>query len=198
MPRRSLSHDKIYEIIKTFEKLQNISSVQKKLGYNYRTIIKYLPERKSQFLSKKCSIERIIELYNLTGSLTRVAIILETSKTSVWRLLAKNNIKLCKGTASWKRLYLTLRRRVSKSEWRQNVLKKYDNKCSICKIDSQTVHHIKKLSDLRDQVLREYPLLNPYRSYSELRKFTDIVMELHKIEDGIVLCTKCHELVHSK
>jgi biotin operon repressor len=188
----SLSLKEQEKIQKSFTRTKSISSVEKETGYSYHTIVKYVGYKPIVY-----NTTRIVEVYLLSGSLDRVAKILNISRVTVWRQLKKAGVSVGSGTKSWKRLYNTLRRRVSKSDWRLQVLQICNSKCILCDINSNVVHHIKKLSDLRDQIIKEYPDINPFNSYQELRKFTDLVMSLHKIEDGVVLCTDCHEKEHS-
>jgi hypothetical protein len=191
----TLSAEKQKIIQETFDRLQSIEATIKELKLNYRTVAKYLNNKPDK---RKCNPIEAIRIYQITGSLKRTASILGISKVTVWRNLKSQNVNVGKGATNWKRLYLTLRKRVSKSTWRQAILEKYNYMCVLCSAPSRTVHHLKKLSDLRDEVVKNYPQINPFNSFEELRQFTNLVMELHKMEDGIVLCTECHNKEHSK
>lgn len=190
-----LNEEKQQLIRQTYSELKSVEATIKKLGFNYRTIIKYLDEKP---VHRKCDPHEVARVYQITGSLKRVANILAISPTTVWRNLKSQNIPVGQGTNNWKRLYLTLRRRVSKSKWRQHILERDNYSCTKCGEKSSTVHHIIKLSDLRDKIVKNYPHINPFNSFTELRQFTDLVMELHNTNDGIVLCNKCHDKEHTK
>lgn len=167
-----------------------------KVKYNIldnRTLKKYLAD-----LLPDLSSEKIIAIYQACGSLKSTAKILGISRTAVWRRLQKHSIKVGSGSTSWKKLYSALRARVTRSKWRKDILTRDSNKCIRCSVESCTVHHLTKLSAIRDKVLRENPLINPLNSYQELRQFTDLVMEAHCNVEGITLCSKCHDLEHSK
>lgn len=190
----TISNDKQDMIQKTFEKIKTIQGVCDELQLNYRTVAKYLKNKPQQ---RKCNPQDAIKIYDLTGSLMRTAKILNVSSTTVWRNLKSQNVIVGGGSKNWKRLYLTLRRRVSKSQWRKDILEKYSYKCNSCQSPSNIVHHIKKLSDLRDEIIKNYPQINPFNSFKELRQFTDLVMNLHHQDEGVVLCRDCHEKEHS-
>jgi len=137
--------------------------------------------------------------YNLRGPVSdylRVSInkILHISKTTIWRHLKKNNIQIG-GSKDSKRLYGAMRKRVSISTWRKKILELYNYKCSKCYKDSNTVHHIVRLVDIRDYVIEKYKI-DPFSSRKNLSLFLDLVMENHKIEYGVVLCNSCHEECH--
>lgn len=189
-----LSNEQQKLIKNTFDRLQSIEETIKELGFNYRTIIKYINRTAKQ----KCDFTETIRVYQIVGLLNRTAKILGFSRSTIWRVLKSQNIDVGKGSSTWKRLYLTLRRRVSKSQWRKDILERDNYQCIICNNPSKTVHHIKKLSDLRDEIVKNYPHINPFNSFQELRAFTDLVMALHINEDGAVLCKDCHEKEHSK
>lgn len=179
----------------TYNKLQSIEATIKELGFNYRTIAKYIHKRPGV---RKCDPIEVARVYQVVGSLKRTAKILDISTTTVWRNLKTQNIHVGGGASNWRRLYATLRRRVTTSQWRKDILERDDYKCIKCGEPSNTVHHIKRLADLRDQIVRTYPTINPFNSFGELRQFTDLVMSLHDTKDGIVLCYKCHDKEHSK
>lgn len=191
MANNPLTYQEQENIKECFNRTKSVWAVTKELGHAHQTIKKYIDNTKF-----KIKDERVVEIYEICGSLERTGKILGLSSTSVWRRLQKLNVVVGQGSKSWKRLYLTLRRRVSKSNWRKEVLVKFNNQCDCGKI-SNIVHHIKKLSDLRDEVIKNYPHINPFESYQKLRQFTDLVMSLHSIDDGIVLCKDCHEKEHS-
>lgn len=190
-----LSLEKQRLIQDTYNELKTISATVKKLGFNFRTVVRYLHNKPPQ---RKCDPLEVAKVYNITGTLERTAKILNISRVTVWRNLKSQNINVGKGSSNWKKLYHTLRGRVSKSKWRQSILEKYNHKCAVCLNSSNIVHHIIKLSDLRDKVIKDYPHINPFGSYKELRYFTNLVMDLHTIEGGVVLCHQCHELEHYK
>lgn len=190
-----LSEDNQKLIQNTYQRLGTIEATIEELGFNYRTIVKYLPNKPGK---RKCDPLEAVRAYQITGSLKRTAKILGVSTTTIWRNIKSQNISVGKGTTNWKRLYLTLRGRVSKSKWRQSVLEKYNYACVFCGGASRTVHHLRKLSDLRDEIVKNYPYINPFNSFEELRQFTDLVMGLHKIEEGVVLCSACHDKEHTK
>lgn len=141
-------------------------------------------------------IDRVKSVYLVTGNLDKSSEILKVSKTTVFRILKKNGVKVGKGTKNWKSLYGTLRRRVTTSKWRKNIIERDGGKCCRCDNVSNTVHHITKLSDIRDSILIKYPDLDPFKDYKSLRCFTDLVMKEHDNVEGEVLCTLCHELEH--
>ena len=182
-------------IQETFDKLNSVTATAKELGINYRTVIKHISNKPNK---RKCDPAAAAKIYKITGSLKRTANILNISPVTVWRNLKTQGINIGTGISNWKRLYATLRRRVSKSQWRQDILIKYDYKCVMCNTQSNIVHHTKKLSDLRDSVVKNYPHIDPFNSFAELRQFTDLVMSLHNVDDGIILCKSCHESVHTK
>jgi len=77
-------------------------------------------------------------------------------------------------------------------EWKQAVLNKYDNRCTICNSEEDIrVHHI-------------IPVKTIIKSF-KIEKFTLDVMQklaktslLNNINNGIVLCKHCHDLCHGK
>lgn len=158
-----------------------------------RTLKKYLSD-----LLPNLSDERLISVYQACGCLNSTAKILGISRTAVWRRLKKGNIEIGSGSKTWKKVYSTLRARVVRSKWRKGILERDNYKCVKCSLESRIVHHITKLSDIRDLILKNNPHINPLNSYKELRLFTDLVMKVHDEIEGITLCNTCHNLEHSK
>lgn len=177
----------------TYQQTKSITEVSKITGYNFRTVRKNIPD----LVKPKVPVEQVIKVYSVCGSLKKTGRIVALSTTQVWRILTKSGVPVGKNR-SWKRLYGTLRARVSRSEWRKGILER-DNYCCVrCGNPSKTVHHKTKLADIRDEVMFENSELNPLESFQDLRKFTDLVMEKHNTVEGEVLCSKCHDLEHSK
>lgn len=187
-------HDaEISKIKELYQQGKSISEIEQLIGYSYRTIVKYIPNRRSH--SPKT--EDVVNTYRINGTLDGTAKLLGYSTTAIWRHLKKAKIEVGNGAKDSKRLYSALRARTTKSKWRKNILERDNYKCIRCGKDSKTVHHIDKLSVIRDRVFMKNPNINPLRSYKELRIFTDAVMAEHKEENGVVLCNNCHDKEHS-
>lgn len=177
----------------TYQQTNSITEVTKITGYNFRTIKKQILD----LTKPKVPVDQVIKVYSVCGSLKKTGRIVALSTTQVWRILTKAGVPIGK-SRSWKRLYGALRARVGRSEWRKRILER-DNYCCVrCGHPSNIVHHKTKLSDIRDQVMVENIELNPLESFRDLRKFTDLVLEKHEYIDGEVLCSRCHNLEHSK
>lgn len=190
--RGELKPEEISEMLYLFKNGSTIGDIKNKFKYDYRTIKKYLGD-----LYKKVTIkdEDVIRVYSITGCLKRSAEILGVSSTTIWRRLVKNNTPIGK-IVTQKRLYRTLRARVTRSTWREKILERDDYKCVKCKTPSTIVHHIKKLSDLRDSVIAEYPQIDPFYDRRSLILFLNLVMGKHEIDYGEVLCKMCHDNEH--
>jgi len=192
MPNLPISKEKqdliqmLFQEGKSFKEIKNITKL------NWRTIKKYANKPDKIYNS-----EKIKQIYLLTGSLVRVANILNISTTTVWRQLQKAKVKVGKGCSSWKKLYSSIRGRIKRSQWHKDILTKYNSKCIKCNTDSKTVHHLMKVSNLRDQIIKSHPEINPYNSRQEVKMFLDLVMKLHTPEIGVVLCHTCHSKEHS-
>lgn len=194
MKSTKISSDKIKELRKDY--LSGLPLKELRIKHTIldnRTIKKYLSD-----LLPDLSDFRVISVYKACGNLDGAAKILGISRTAVWRRLTKNNIEVGSGSKDWKKLYNTIRARATRSLWRKNILERDNYRCVNCGKDSCIVHHVTKLSNIRDSVLKNYPDVNPLNSYQELRKFTDLVMEAHNEIGGITLCNVCHDLEHSK
>ena len=127
-----------------------------------------ISKEKQQLIQRKCDSKEVVRIYLIVGSLARVSKLLNISKVTVWRNLKTESINVGSKSLSWKKLYNTLRGRVTTSNWRKNILKKYHNQCAICKTPSNIVHHIKKLSNLRDEIVKLHPEINPFNSYKKI------------------------------
>lgn len=194
MPNNPISEEKQLAIQKLYDDGISYTNIGILLSINYRTVKKYVIPRPKTIISD----QRVANVYMLVGCLTRAADILDISQTTVWRRLKKQNIQVGGGASSWKRLYATLRARATRSTWRKTILDRDNRLCVECGQQSNIVHHIMTLADIRDNVIRSNPGINPFNSFSELRQFTDIVMSAHLVENGIVLCRDCHEDKHYK
>lgn len=170
----------------------SIAKLHESTGYSAKTIHKYVRD-----LVKKTDDERISIVYKATGNIYRTAPICGVSYSTISRALHRIGTPILhKKEKNWRRLYHTLRARASKSQWRKAILNR-DNFCCIsCHNSSNIVHHKIPLAQLRDDVLREYPAIDPFRSFEELRKFTDLVMDRHITDNGYILCRDCHETTH--
>lgn len=192
--RGVLTREEIEEVKNLFLEGKSLGDLKKLLGYDYRTIKKYLGELYQEI---KIDDEQIVKVYNITGCLNRTSTIIGLSRVTIYRRLIKNNIGVGLKVTS-KRLYNTLRKRVSDSEWRRAILERDNKSCVRCSKPSIIVHHVIKLSDLRDKVIKENPELNPFENRKNLSKFLDIIMSMHNLEDGITLCSLCHDREHTK
>ncbi len=193
MPYPSLPLKEVFKIRSLFQETRSLTEVCNLTGYNWRTIKRYANAPNRQ----KTDRNRVAELYKATGRLSDVAEILSVSTTTVWRALKEIGINIGPGSKTWKRLYKTLRQRVYKSDWRASILERDGHRCQKCGESSEHVHHEIHLAQIRNNVLKNHPELNPLDSYQELRKFTDLVMYAHKDVPGIVVCSKCHDNIHS-
>lgn len=193
MPYPKMSVNLIGQLRAIYMQTSSIMKVRQITGYNFRTIQKYCRD----LFRPKPDKNRIIDVYAVTGQLHRTASVCKCSKTHVWRVLKAAGISVGSGASTWRRLYNTLRARVSGSAWRREILIRDSSQCVKCKLPSKTVHHTYRLADIRDDVLRQHPELNPFRSYQELRTFTNLVMQAHDQVDGYVLCKRCHDLEHN-
>jgi DNA-binding CsgD family transcriptional regulator len=172
----------------------SIKAVAALTGYSHKTVHKYIRD-----LVQPTDDVRISQVYRATGNMLRAATICGVSHSTVSRAMRRLDLPIKpKSQKDWKKLYHTLRARVSKSEWRARILERDNHKCVLCRTPSKIVHHIQPLAKLRDQVLSENLELDPFRCRRELRYFTDLVMEKHHPEMGHVLCRKCHEQQHQK
>ena len=187
-----ISPNKIPIIRNHYQNGLSIESISNIMNLNFRTVKKHIID----LIPEKTSHDRVIEVYLASGSLKDTGNITGYSPTTVWRILTKHRIPVGNGTSSWKRLYHTLRRRVSNSQWRKSILIRDNFTCQKCYVHSNIVHHKTKLSEIRNQILKENPSIDPFRSYKELREFTDLVLKKHNEIEGIVLCGKCHDVIH--
>lgn len=192
---KTLDQSLIDQIKKVYSETQNSVKTAKILKLDNRTVKKYLG---NEYLDESTPDSKIVELYELTGDLSRVSDIIGFSRVTVWRALQRKGVKVGKGSNSWKRLYSTIRQRVTKSNWRKNILERDNYTCQKCGEKSKTVHHLTKLSDIRDKILKMYPDINPFLNYQEMTRFSNLVLKEHDNVEGITLCSKCHELEHSK
>jgi hypothetical protein len=101
------------------------------------------------------------------------------------------------------------RNRIGK--WVKNIKSKCNNECQITLIKNDlTVHHLRAFSFIFDKVAKEYidkydfqiyPSIDTYYKNNTIdmfNNFTSDVLKEHKIEDGILICTKLHNLFHSE
>ncbi len=188
-----MSISEVDRIRAAYMSCKTICGAAKITGYAMGTIIKYVRDLRVVKLDPRV----VGRVYRVNGTLQGTAKALGISTTTVWRHLQKCGIKVGNGAVDSVRLYRTLRARVSRSDWRQRILDRDNRLCTKCNTPSITVHHITKLSEIRDYVLLANPSLNPFGSFRDLREFTDAVMMAHDTVDGIVLCNRCHDLEHS-
>lgn len=188
-----LPDEEVSKIQDLYQKTRSLTGVQAITGYNWRTVRRYANAPAKQ----KTDRTRVADLYRATGRLSDVAEILGVSTTTVWRALKGLDIVVGPNSRTWERLYRTLRQRVYKSDWRAAILERDGHLCKKCGQASENVHHEIHLSQIRNSVLRDHPDLNPLGSYQELRKFTDLVMAAHIDIPGVVLCSDCHDQIHS-
>jgi hypothetical protein len=189
-----MSNAKILELKSAYERHGTIVGVSRETGCNSKTVKKYLYD----ILIKKVAPTdvAVAAIYSLNGTLGGTASALGISKTTTWRRLQKMGIHVGGGSRDSRRLYQTLRKRVTDSEWRASILQRDRYRCVMCGVPSKVVHHKKKLSIIRDEVFLRTGI-NPFESFQNLRRFTDSVMKAHDGVDGETLCNRCHERVHS-
>lgn len=174
-----------------YAQLGSAERVAEIVGCSNTTVVKYVRD----LFPVRASDDEVVRVFRLTGNLRRAGGLLQLSATTVWRRLQRAGVEVGTGARDSRRLYKTLRRRVSRSAWRQQVLARDQACCRECGAPSTTVHHVKRLSVIRDEIARETGI-NPFQSYQDLRAFTDAVMAAHRPEDGVVLCTTCHDTGH--
>lgn len=192
--KRDLLHEDKNRIRQLYLKYGSAEEVARLTGFNPITVRKYAGDTSRK---NKVDPEIIFRCYQVNGTLEGTAVLLGLSKTTVWRRIQSFGGVIRKGATDSIRLYKTLRRRVTVSSWRKGVLERDGYRCVTCKEPSNVVHHKVKLSSLRDQVFMQNTSSSPFDSFQALRAFTDAVMALHCIDDGEVLCRKCHEIEHS-
>lgn len=193
MPYPPLSRANIDSLNELYDAGHSISEIRVLTGLHRVTIKKYVGSRSNRI---GLDTNEVVRIYRINGTLNGTAAVLNTTGSSVWRHLTKAGVTVGNGANDSIRLYKTLRRRVSRSEWRQCILDRDLHACRRCETPSNIVHHIKRLSLMRDEVAKENPSLNPFGSYQELRAFTDAVMLKHTLDLGEVLCRTCHEKEH--
>lgn len=193
MPRHPLSSTAIEQILRIYEETHNISEVRRKTGHSWRIIAKYIGEgRKRQVVPIEA-----VRAYRMTGSLLDAAKLVGVHPSTIWRGITKAGVTP-QGAKDSKRLYRALRKRVNESQWRQDVLDRDGHCCVRCGAPSAIAHHEGfKLADMRDQVFRKHPQIDPFASRRELTTFLDLVMALHEVRDGLTLCKPCHDAEHS-
>ena len=107
-------------------------------------------------------------------------------------------VEVGRGATGWKRLYGSMRARCSRGPWRAAILERDGETCTQCGEPSTTVHHVsRRLADIRDDILREHPEVNPFASRQSLTQFLDLVGAAHEGVTGTVLCYACHEEEHT-
>jgi len=161
------------------------------LGCSNTTVAKYVRD----LFPKGPTDAEVVRAFRLTGRLRDAGELVGLTHVTVWRRLQRAGVSVGSGAADAWRLYKTLRQRISRSEWRARVLKRDECKCRKCGAPSVTVHHVKRLAVIRNEVAARTGI-DPFSSYQSLRAFTDAVMAAHKLKHGIVLCTPCHNFAH--
>lgn len=80
--------------------------------------------------------------------------------------------------------------------WKQPILKRDGFKCVWCgSKEKLEVHHIRRLVTIRDAVIKENPNLS-VGIYDDRVELARLIVEDHKIGDGITLCYSCHKSCH--
>ena len=78
-------------------------------------------------------------------------------------------------------------------ELRPMILERDGYRCSMCNGEASTIHHIVRLADIKDRIIKENPNLS---LKDDVGLLSDLVMKAHDREKVISLCKVCHKRIH--
>jgi len=83
--------------------------------------------------------------------------------------------------------------------WSKYVMQRDNYMCVLCgeRGGRLVAHHLRTFAQIRDEVLEQNPKLN-VDVYEDREKISDLVIDAHKLSDGVTLCQKCHKKHHSE
>lgn len=81
--------------------------------------------------------------------------------------------------------------------WTKYVFQRDAYTCRLCGEvgGKMVVHHVRTFAEIRDAVIKEHPELD-IGKYEDLDRFADLVIDSHKLSDGVTLCRSCHQVHH--
>ena len=89
--------------------------------------------------------------------------------------------------------YTTIANKLWRS-WKRDILARDGYVCTKCGSKQNLhVHHLDRMSDIRDRVLTDNPGLSVESNKEEL---ADLIIGAHKNARGVTLCKKCHREIH--
>lgn len=83
--------------------------------------------------------------------------------------------------------------------WGKPIMKRDNYTCQKCgkRGGDLHVHHLRFLTQIRDDVLREHPELD-LDIPSDKRRAAILIVAEHNLNDGVTLCPDCHKAIHSE
>lgn len=80
--------------------------------------------------------------------------------------------------------------------WTFPVMERDNFTCRLCgHYRNNHVHHLRPLKDIMDAVISDHPELSIENSEDKI-KIAEMVVALHRLEDGITVCKSCHIFIH--
>jgi len=155
--------------------------------------------RKKMLLINKNRI--CLEETKLKISNTRKAKHIKLTQSHKDALFAKCHLPFAKGkdNPAWKGGISSLDNLIRKrlyNVWTKPIFIRDNWTCRHCGAKRKlTPHHIRKFTNIRNLILAKYPQLS-IQIIEDKFKLIDLIVNEHKLKDGITLCEKCHQKEH--
>ena len=83
--------------------------------------------------------------------------------------------------------------------WGKPIMRRDNYTCQICgqKGGNKEVHHVRLLTQIRDEVRSAHPELD-IANLSDKKKLAVLIVKAHQLQDGITLCKPCHKSIHTE
>jgi len=83
------------------------------------------------------------------------------------------------------------------SAWTRFVFERDGHTCRLCgeRGGKLVAHHVRTFAEIRDEAIGQYPHLD-MGNYDDRDTLADLVIEAHRLSDGITLCQNCHKMHH--